>query len=86
MLHLDTNERSGADKWFGGILDACRSGTLGEDNYNFLHGYPTKEHILFWYHRREDQSFVHDTNGCARKPFHIREHWDAYPSDQKYEC
>ena len=45
VLHLDTNERSGADTWFGGVLDACKSGALTEVEYNFLHGYPTKECI-----------------------------------------
>ena len=46
-MHLDTNARSGADKWFLGVLDACRSGAPGEDDYNFLHGYPAKKPIRF---------------------------------------
>ena len=53
LMHLDTNERSGADKGFGGVLEACREGNLGEDDYNFIHGYPTRAPIRFWYHRRK---------------------------------
>ena len=85
-MHLDTNERSGADKWFGGVLDACRDGNLGEDDYNFIHGYPTKKPIRFWYHRRKDASFQHDETACTYVPYFIRNHWDAYPATEKYEC
>ena len=41
-LHLDANELSGARAWFGGVLDARRNGALGEDDCDFLHGYPTR--------------------------------------------
>ena len=86
MLHLDTNERSGADKWFGSVLYACRDGALTEEDYNFLHGYPTRERIRFWYHRRTDANFAHHSNGCAYKPYHVRDHWEKYPEDERFEC
>ena len=41
---------------------------------------------MFWYHRRDDRSFSHDMSGCVHQPYYIREHWDAYPSSEKYEC
>ena len=49
LLHLDVNIRSGADKWFSEVLNQCRAGCLTMDNYNFLHGYPTKKRIEYWY-------------------------------------
>ena len=30
------------DKWYSGVIDQCRVGAMADDNYNFLHGYPTK--------------------------------------------
>ena len=49
VLELTTNIRSGADVWFSHVLEACRAGALEEDDYNFLHGYPTTTPITFWY-------------------------------------
>ena len=53
VLHLSTNLRSGVDKWFSDVLDACRLGCLPEDDYNFLHGLPTQTPVTFWFHQRE---------------------------------
>ena len=83
---LDTNERSGADEWFGGVLNACREGKLEEDDYNFLHGYPTKSRVKFWYHRRSDQSFEHDDSLCMYQPYDIRTMWGREPADGRPEC
>ena len=47
MLHLSRNERSGADEWFSHVLNLCRAGNLAEDDYNFLHGYPTEARVNF---------------------------------------
>ena len=30
------------DTWYSSVIDQCRLGALDENNYNFLHGYPTK--------------------------------------------
>ena len=32
LMHLDRNERSGADTWFSNFLNACREGRLSEDD------------------------------------------------------
>ena len=29
------------DWWFNQVLEECRSGALTEDNFNFMHGFPT---------------------------------------------
>ena len=29
------------DTWYAAVIDECRAGALTDDNYNFLHGYPT---------------------------------------------
>ena len=58
-MHLSVNFRSGADQWFSHVLDACRSGKLEEDDYNFLHGYPTITKISFWYDRKDDEGWNH---------------------------
>ena len=42
ILHLKENQRSGADMWFSEILNACRLGQLSDEDYNFLHGFPTR--------------------------------------------
>ena len=57
VLHLNENLRSGEDQWYSALLDACRVGRLGEDDYNFLHGFPTskKTRIHFWWHKRKEQ-------------------------------
>ena len=51
--HLNQNIRSGMDQWFSAVLNHCRLGDLQEDDYNFLHGYPTKAKISFWYEHRK---------------------------------
>ena len=38
LLHLNTNERSGADLWYSNVLDSCCTGSMTEDDYNLLHG------------------------------------------------
>jgi hypothetical protein len=96
MLHLDVNERSGADKWFSDILNACREGALGEDDYNFLHGYPTApikdkdkpdiNTITFWYHRRHINAGKPDEPHCHYTPYHIHKYWDCYPREENFEC
>jgi hypothetical protein len=42
VLCLEQNKRSGADAWFSELLTNCREGDMTEDQYNFLHGLPTK--------------------------------------------
>ena len=39
VLELPTNKRSGEDRWYADVLDACRRGDLQELDYAFLHGY-----------------------------------------------
>ena len=34
MLHLDTDERSGADKWYSSFLQKARLGNVDEDSCN----------------------------------------------------
>ena len=41
VLHLDVNKRSGKDAWFSKLLDDCREGQLTENDFNYLHGFPT---------------------------------------------
>ena len=41
VLHLNVNKRSGNDAWFSKLLDDCREGQMTEDDFNFLHGFPT---------------------------------------------
>ena len=41
VLHLDVNKRSGKDAWFSELLDDCRLGVMKDDDFSFLHGYPT---------------------------------------------
>jgi hypothetical protein len=43
VMHLQVNKRSGRDVWFSQLLDTCRLGSMTMDDYNFLHGFPTKE-------------------------------------------
>jgi hypothetical protein len=47
VLHLSVNMRSGKDKWFSAVLDACRLGALDMEDYCFLHGQPTR-HCGSW--------------------------------------
>ena len=81
MMHLDVNERSGADRWFSRVLDACREGNLCEDDYNFLHGYPTEARIEFWYEYRHINQGAHSQPLCRYMPYCIRDHWDRWPEE-----
>ena len=83
VLHLSQNERSGADLWFSNLLNACREGNMDEDDYNFLHGYPTEQKICFWYAHREDPTWKHDDENCRYASYHILDHWDHC---SKFEC
>ena len=50
IFHLHVNERSGKDLWFSSLLDSCRTGTMSEQDYNWLHGSFTTI-IIFFDHR-----------------------------------
>lgn len=41
VLHLDVSKRSSADNWFTEFLNESRMGQLQDDQYNFMHGFPT---------------------------------------------
>ena len=41
VLHLNQNKRSGKDVWFSNLLNDCREGKMTDDDYSFLHGFPT---------------------------------------------
>ena len=84
MMHLDVNERSGQDVWFSEILDHCREGALTEDDYNFLHGYPTKKPVEFWYHLRGVNEGRHSLPLCQYTPYSIQNHWQQWP--EHLEC
>ena len=88
ILHLDVNERSGADEWFSNVLNSCREGTLSEDDYNFLHGYPTMAPIIFWYQHKDNLAWQHDASACHYQPYFVRDHWADWPADQQqnFEC
>ena len=86
MLHLDVNERSGADKWYDSFLQAARLGNVDEDTYNFLHGYPTRGPVTYWHHRNDDSEFDHKCTPCEYKPYHVRDFWDAWPVNDPPEC
>ena len=66
VLHLSTNIRSGGDKWFSDVLNACRLGNLQEDDFNFLHGLPTTARMCFWYEHKDDPSWqqTHHEQWC----------------------
>ena len=53
---LSQNIRSGGDKWWNQVLEQARIGALSEDNYNWMHGFPSKciRHgsPQFWYEYR----------------------------------
>ena len=84
MMHLDVNERSGQDVWFSEILDHCREGALTEDDYNFLHGYPTKKPVEFWYHQRAVNGGHHTLPLCKYEPYCIHQYWQQWPGE--FEC
>ena len=85
ILHLSVNERSGADVWFSKLLNSCRQGELREDDYNFLHGYPTKSKIDFWYAERSNPLWKHEDQNCHYQSYHVRSHWTQWPAED-YEC
>ena len=85
MLHLNRNERSGADQWFSRCLNACRQGNLNENDYNFLHGYPTEAKIDFWYAHRHNAEWNHDDQRCRYEKYDILRCWDKWDGSVK-EC
>eukprot|EP00973_Karenia_brevis_P016359 2240928-Karenia_brevis.AAC.1 len=103
VLHVDVNQRSGADKWLSDVLDECREGNLQlednqkfldvvvircfEDNYNFLHGYPTRLPITFWFEQRQVNDGRHTTPTCRYTPYHVLDDWDDWPEGNEcYNC
>ena len=88
ILHLSRNERSGSDQWFSRVLNACREGNLQEDDYNFLHGYPTEAPIDFWYEHRNNAEWQHQEDHCHYQKYHIWEHWSEWPGtkERNHEC
>ena len=62
----------GGDPWY---LKTIPEGALDEDDYNFLHGYPTASPIKFWYHRRDENNGQHDATPCHYSAYFIQEHW-----------
>ena len=91
ILHLEKNERSGADVWFSNLLNACREGNLSEDDYNFLHGFPTKKSIDFWYEHRlqhDDWARQHAAMNCSYSPYRITDYWECWPESMQlsFEC
>ena len=38
---LSQNIRSGEDKWWNDVLEQARQGALSDENYNWLHGFPS---------------------------------------------
>ena len=92
VLELTTNIRSGGDLWYSDFLDACRRGELQENDYNFLHGYPTKARITFWYDQTHKQDWEHPA-WCALRgnsvPFYLHAGMKDSPTDaagQALEC
>ena len=57
------------------MLNSCRDGDLQEDDFNFLHGYPTEGAIKFWYEHREDSNWTHDEKMCSYTKYRILDHW-----------
>ena len=92
VLELTTNIRSGGDLWYSDFLDACRRGELQENDYNFLHGYPTNASITFWYDQTHKQDWEHPA-WCALRgnsvPFYLQAGMKDSPTDaagQALEC
>ena len=75
----------GVDPWY---LKTIPEGALDEDDYNFLHGYPTASPIKFWYHRRDENNGQHDATPCHYSAYFIQEHLDEWPVPYQkgYEC
>ena len=65
VLELTQNIRSGADVWYSQLLDECRRGELKIENYNFLHGFPARAKVEFWYHRRTEPDTWHLQKVCS---------------------
>lgn len=42
VLDLDVNHRSGADIWYSDLLTSCREGAMTTEDWQYLHGCPTK--------------------------------------------
>ena len=42
VLELDVNHRSGSDAWYSDLLASCREGALALEDWQYLHGSPTK--------------------------------------------
>ena len=61
---------------------------LSEDDYNFIHGYPTHSRIIFWYEKRDNIHWIHDEQKCTGTPYSIFEHWQEYltSSKKEFEC
>ena len=85
ILHLARNERSGNDEWFSQLLNACRNGNLSEDDYNYLHGYPTEATITFWYAHRSNTNWKH-SELCRYSRYHVLDHWNECPSFECIHC
>ena len=85
ILHLSRNERSGADAWFAQVLNTCREGNLSEDDYNFLHGFPTEAGICFWYAQRKNELWSHDEQHCHYRPYPILTQWNARQANNECE-
>lgn len=92
VLELTTNIRSGGDVWYSQFLDACRKGSLQENDYNFLHGYATTAPITFWYEHAHHHDWEHQA-WCAilgnSLPFSLQAGMKCAPTDavgQALEC
>ena len=42
VMELSKNIRSGHDLWWNDVLEECRVGRLSEQNFCYLHGFPTR--------------------------------------------
>lgn len=55
------------DVWFQGVLAECRAGRLSDDNYFFLHGYPTRQRVR--------------AAGCTCEQELSEQTWEAYDGE-----
>ena len=92
VLELTVNVRSGADTWFSDVLAACRLGNMLEDDYNFLHGFPTTTKISFWWDKKDADDWTH-VKWCEDRANSAPFNWSAKmkqaPLDlhgRKFEC
>ena len=92
VIDLTVNVRSGADKWFSDLLASCRLGEMCEDDYNFLHGFPTTTAITFWWAKAQDKEWKHPA-WCAERrnatPFSWKHNDTKAPLNtdgQRFEC